>query len=262
MCPPCNVRRLGLARVAAAPVHQVVDVDQHVARAQLDLLAAGNWDAAVLHQAAVLGLAVDPRVAARNDPKHAVVVQRNVPLHVAWPVFHQAVLHRLHRPHIDGVDVGGATAPVHSRRWGLHIICIALTPACSSWRSSVARPRIGSETQNSTASAVSASMNVSVLPRRGCGAVSQRPPGGSLRRPVPPPDRLLPLKQRPRRSRAATPVHPAGITSRLTRYPSRISCARLLDDIGLTPERRQDLRHGGTRTALSASRSGIGGRPG
>ena len=58
VCPPCNVRRCGLARVAAAPVHQVVDVDQHVARVQLDLHAAGNRDAAVLQQAAVLGLAI------------------------------------------------------------------------------------------------------------------------------------------------------------------------------------------------------------
>ena len=104
-------------------------------------------------------------------------------------------------------------------------------------------------------------MNVSVLPRRGCGAVSQRPPGGSS-------------GARSRRQTAfcrsssvskvtrSDASSSGGTTSRLTRYPSRISCARLLDDIGLTPERRQDLRHGGTRTALPASRSPIGGRPG
>ena len=91
--------------VVAAPVQQVVDVDDAVAGLEFYRLAVGQGHAGVFEQLFVFGLGVEAAVAAGHHPEHLVVVERDIPLQIFGAVFQKVGLQGAHGRHVDGVDI-------------------------------------------------------------------------------------------------------------------------------------------------------------
>ena len=71
------------ARVEAAPVHDEVRVNDGVTRAEINLHAPGQLHPWIEQQLTALLLVVGAAMTARHDPQHIVVVERDIPLHIA-----------------------------------------------------------------------------------------------------------------------------------------------------------------------------------